>query len=78
LSFTSVAIGLIVGFIATLLTKNVRSLSHSAVAESTLMISMAMAAYLIAELFGFSAIACLLTCSIVLSHYTWFNLSPQG
>jgi NhaP-type Na+/H+ or K+/H+ antiporter len=78
LSLASISIGLLVGFITTFLTKTVRSLSHSAVAESTLMISMAMAAYLIAELIGFSAIACLLTCSIVLSHYTWFNLSPQG
>ena len=37
-----------------------------------------MLAYFIAEIFKQSGIISLLTCGIVMAHYTWFSLSPQG
>jgi NhaP-type Na+/H+ or K+/H+ antiporter len=35
-------------------------------------------AYSVGELIHVSGIICLLTCGIVMAHYGWYNLSPQG
>jgi sodium/hydrogen exchanger-like protein 6/7 len=55
-----------------------RFISHSAVFESTLLISWAMLGYFLSEMLSFSAICSLLVTSLIYSHYTWYNLSPQG
>jgi NhaP-type Na+/H+ or K+/H+ antiporter len=34
--------------------------------------------YCVTELFHFSGIISLLTCSIFMAKYTWYNLSPQA
>jgi len=34
--------------------------------------------YSISEYYEQSAIVTLLVCSLVMSHYGWYNLSPQG
>lgn len=74
----SVLIGLFFGVTATLITKNQRSISHSSIMESALFISFAMISYFLAEFTDNSAILSMLVTSIFLSHYTYFNLSPQG
>lgn len=74
----SVLIGLFFGVIATLITKNQRSISHSSILESALFISFAMISYFIAEFTENSAIVSMLVTSMFLSHYTYYNLSPQG
>lgn len=74
----SVLIGLVFGFMAALLTKTCRFISHSAIHESSLFICAAMLAYFISEAFEMSAIVSLLATSIILSHYAFYNLSPQG
>ena len=74
----SVGIGLFFGIVASLMTKHLRSISHSAINESALFLSLALLSYYISEIVQASAIASLLVTSIVLSHYAFYNLSPQG
>ena len=76
ISICSILIGVFFGFLATLMTKKLRFISHSAVFESTLLIAFAMFGYLLSEMLSFSAICSLLVTSIIYSHYTWYNLSP--
>lgn len=74
----SIAVGLVFGLLASLMTKHFRFISHSAINESALFFSAALVSYYVGELLGMSAIVALLTTSIMLSHYAFYNLSPQG
>ena len=74
----SVLIGLVFGFVATWLTKKFRFIAHSAINESALFLSFAMISYFVSEAIEMSAIVSLLATSMILSHYAWYNLSPQG
>ena len=74
----SVAIGVIMGFLITYVLKRFRSITHSAIHESFLLICCAMLTYYLSEIAGQSGIASLVTCALVEAHYTWYNLSPQG
>lgn len=78
LSFASVTIGSLCGFIGALMTKHFRFISHSAIGESSLIISFAMIGYFISEILELSGIVSLLMTAIVMSQYTFYNLSPQG
>jgi NhaP-type Na+/H+ or K+/H+ antiporter len=73
-----VLIGIFCGVLATLMTKQFRFLTHSAVVESALLLAWGFLAYLVSELLEMSAICSLLVISIIFGHYTWYNLSPQG
>lgn len=50
LTVVSLAIGVICGFAATFMTKKMRFISHSAVAESSLLLGWAMLGYLFSEM----------------------------
>jgi len=76
LTFFSVLIGIIFGVIPTWLTKNWRFLSHSAIIETSLMLCFALSSYYVSELADMSGIVTLLSCALIMSHYTWYNLSP--
>jgi len=76
LSVVSILIGIALGVLSALITKYLRFISHSAVSESSLLILIAMISYFISETIHMSGIVTLLTCSIVMTHYTWYNLSP--
>lgn len=78
ISVLSLAIGLFFGVLCTLMTKHFRFISQSAVFESTLLISCAMCGYMLSEMLHLSAICSLVVTSVIYSHYTWYNLSPQG
>ena len=78
ISISSIMIGVIFGVICTLMTKNFRFISQSAVFESTLLMATALCGYMLSEMLHLSAICSLLVSSIIYSHYTWYNLSPQG
>jgi len=43
-----------------------------------MMFSIAYVSYVLAELWHLSGIITLLTCSVVMANYTWYNLSAQG
>lgn len=78
LSLFSILIGFFCGLIPTLMTKHFRFLSHSAIIESALFLCWAFVCYYLGELFDLSGIVALLVCTMVESHYGWYNLSPQG
>lgn len=76
LALSSVFIGSACGFVGALMTKHFRFISHSAIGESSLIISFAMIGYFISEILELSGIVSLLMTSIVMSQYTFYNLSP--
>lgn len=78
LSSSSVLIGAVFGFMCSYITKKWRFYSLSAINESTLFICFALFAYFVSELLHQSGIVTLLTVSLVMSHYAFYNLSPQG
>lgn len=55
-----------------------RFLTVSAVKETLLIFSFGYMAYAIGELAHMSGIISLLTSGVVMAHYAWYNLSPQG
>ena len=74
----SIAIGLVFGILCTLITKHCRFIAHSSIHESALFICFAMISYFVSEAVEMSAIVSLLATSLIMSHYAWYNLSPQG
>ena len=78
LGFLSIILGLGFGLACSYLFKKVRSLSKNPVAEIAMIFSFAYLAYVVAELCHVSGIISLLTCGIVMAHYCWYSLSPQG
>ena len=43
-----------------------------------MLLAFAMLTYYLSEIMGQSGITSLVSCALVMAHYTWFNLSPQG
>ena len=78
LSAMSVLIGLVFGFSMSYITKRARFISHSAIGESFIMICFGLMSYELSEVLESSGIVSLLTTAIIMAHYTWHNLSPQG
>jgi NhaP-type Na+/H+ or K+/H+ antiporter len=78
LCLVSVCVGVGMGFLVTYVLKRVRSVSHSAIHETFLLVCCAMLTYYASELLGQSGITSLVACALVEAHYTWYNLSPQG
>lgn len=70
-------IGLVFAFVCSYILKRLRSLSKSPVG-CTLIFCFGYLSYLTAEMNGRSGIIAILTCSMVMANYAWFNLSPQG
>jgi NhaP-type Na+/H+ or K+/H+ antiporter len=83
LGVVSLAIGVLIGFFTSALFKHCGFLRVSAITETFLILALSMASYFLAEMtelagIRMSGIISLLTCGIVQSHYTYYNLSPQG
>jgi len=72
----SVAIGVLSGFICTLVLKYFRFVTHSPIAECSLMLCSGALSYFLCETFELSGIVSILATSLMLSHYAWYNLSP--
>lgn len=78
LGFSSLGMGVIFGLAASYLMKIARSLTKNPVVECAMIFSFAYISYVVAEMAELSGIITLLTCGIVMAHYAWYNLSPQG
>mmetsp|Transcript_15682 Transcript_15682/g.21273 ORF Transcript_15682/g.21273 Transcript_15682/m.21273 type:complete len:356 (+) Transcript_15682:59-1126(+) len=78
LGFGSILIGLTYGIIATAVFKNIRSLCRDATVECLTIFCFGYMAYCTSELCAFSGIIALLTSGVVMAHYAWYSLSPQG
>lgn len=74
----SIIIGLIFGFMASYITKRMRFIAQSAIGESFILICFGLFSYELSELMEYSGIVSLLTTALILAHYAWHNLSPQG
>ena len=48
------------------------------VVECSMIFLFAYMSYVVSELLELSGIIALLTCGLIMAHYTWFNLSRQG
>jgi len=53
-------------------------LTVSAINESMIVFCFGYLSYTTAEVFHFSGIISLLTSGIIMAHFAWYNLSPQG
>jgi sodium/hydrogen exchanger-like protein 6/7 len=78
LALGSIGIGLLVGLIGSYILKKFRFLTISAIKETLVIFSMGYLSYSIGELVHVSGIISLLTSGIIMAHYGWYNLSPQG
>lgn len=83
LGIVSLSYGLIFGFLTSYIFKYCAFLRENAVTETFLICAISSVAYFVAEMtvlmnINMSGIIALLTCGIVQSHYTYYNLSPQG
>jgi NhaP-type Na+/H+ or K+/H+ antiporter len=58
--------------------KRFRFISVSSIKETLLIFCVGYLAYSTGELLHLSGIIALLTSGIIMAHYGWYNLSPQG
>lgn len=78
LGLDSLLIGIVFGLMSSYILKVFRAFSKNAVAECMMIFCFGYLSYVTSEVAEQSGIITLLTCGIVMAHYTWFNLSPQG
>ena len=78
LGFASIMLGIVTAVLSALMLKKVRALTKTPVVESCMIFCIAYVGYVLAELWHLSGIITLLTCSVMMANYTWYNLSPQG
>nr|ALP46547.1 vacuoloar Na+/H+ antiporter 2 [Eschscholzia californica] len=74
----STALGVAVGLLSAYIIKKSYFGRHSADREVAVMILMAYLSYMLAELFHLSAILTVFFCGIVMSHYTWHNVTEKS
>lgn len=78
LTFYSVLTGVLASFTCALFLKHFRFLTHSPIHETLFVFCFGYIGYMVAEVFELSGIITLLTSGIIMSHYAWYNLSPQS
>ena len=78
MAFGSVGIGILYGLIASYLLKRIRFLTVSAIKETLFIFCFGYLSYATGNVFDMSGIIALLTTGVVIAHYGWYNLSPQG
>ncbi|KAH9604813.1 hypothetical protein KSS87_001976 [Heliosperma pusillum] len=74
----STLLGSLVGLLCAYITKKLYFGRHSTDREIAVMILMAYFSYMIAELFNYSGILSVFFCGIVMSHYTWHNVTESS
>ena len=78
LTVCSILIGITYGLVASLIIKYFRFVTVSSIKETLIIFSFGYLAYCTGEVFHFSGIIAMLTSGIVMAHYAWYSLSPQG
>ncbi|KAL6210446.1 hypothetical protein ACLB2K_015678 [Fragaria x ananassa] len=71
-------LGIVVGLLTAYIIKKLYLGRHSTDREVALMILMAYLSYMVAELFDLSSILTVFFCGIVMSHYTWHNVTEKS
>ncbi|XP_043711411.1 sodium/hydrogen exchanger 2-like isoform X2 [Telopea speciosissima] len=75
---TSTALGIAVGLISAYIIKTLYFGRHSTDREVAIMMLMAYLSYMLAELLSLSGILTVFFCGIVMSHYTWHNVTESS
>ncbi|XP_021898836.1 sodium/hydrogen exchanger 2-like isoform X3 [Carica papaya] len=78
LFFTSTALGVVVALLSAYIIKTLYFGRHSTDREVALMMLMAYLSYMLAELLSLSGILTIFFCGIVMSHYTWHNITESS
>ncbi|CAN6690546.1 unnamed protein product [Malus baccata var. baccata] len=78
LLFASMVLGVAVGLLSAYIIKKLYLGRHSTDREVALMILMAYLSYMVAELFNLSGILTVFFCGLVMSHYTWHNVTESS
>ncbi|CAK9175900.1 unnamed protein product [Ilex paraguariensis] len=78
LFFLSTLLGVLIGLLSAYIIKKLYFGRHSTDREIALMILMAYLSYVMAELFDLSGILTVFFCGIVMSHYTWHNVTESS
>ncbi|CAA7015972.1 unnamed protein product [Microthlaspi erraticum] len=74
----STALGVAAGLLSALIMKKLYIGRHSTDREVALMMLLAYLSYMLAELFHLSSILTVFFCGIVMSHYTWHNVTGKS
>jgi NhaP-type Na+/H+ or K+/H+ antiporter len=74
----SIGIGILYGLVASYFLKKMRFLTVSSIKETLMIFCFGYLAYSTGELAHMSGIISLLTSGVIMAHYGWYNLSPQG
>jgi NhaP-type Na+/H+ or K+/H+ antiporter len=78
LGFCSIMIGIFFGVLSAFVLKKFRFLTVNPVIEVNLVFAFGYLSYSVTELFHYSGIIALLVAGVVMSKYSWYNLSPQA
>lgn len=78
LFFTSTMLGVLTGLLSAYIIKKLYIGRHSTDREVAIMMLMAYLSYMMAELFYLSGILTVFFCGIVMSHYTWHNVTESS
>jgi len=78
LAVNSLFIGTIFALLSAYILKTCREFSKNPVHEAMVIFCLGYLSYVTSEVAAFSGIISLLTSGVVMAHYTWYNLSPQG
>ncbi|KAH6796515.1 sodium hydrogen exchanger 2 [Perilla frutescens var. hirtella] len=78
LFIASTLLGVLMGLLSAYIIKKLYFGRHSTDREVSLMILMAYLSYIMAELFDLSGILTVFFCGIVMSHYTWHNVTESS
>ncbi|KAJ0092335.1 hypothetical protein Patl1_25566 [Pistacia atlantica] len=78
LFIASTMLGVLAGLLSAFIIKKLYMGRHSTDREVALMILMAYLSYMLAELFYLSGILTVFFCGIVMSHYTWHNVTESS
>ncbi|KAF3784107.1 Sodium/hydrogen exchanger 2 [Nymphaea thermarum] len=78
LFFTSTILGIAAGLLSAFIIKTLYFGRHSTDREVAIMMLMAYLSYMLAELFNLSGIMTVFFCGIVMSHYTWHNVTESS
>lgn len=78
LTFFSLMLGFVFGFMCSLLLRHFPGLNHHSDRETMLLVFTGYLSFATAELCGQSGIIAIFSCGIVMSHYAYFNLSANA
>ncbi|RRT72242.1 hypothetical protein B296_00034724 [Ensete ventricosum] len=78
LFFTSTALGVMIGLLSAYIIKKLYFGRHSTNREVAIMLLLAYLSYMIAQLLSLSGILTIFFCGIIMSHYTWHNVTERS